>query len=529
MAETTISGLMNDPNYLSALNALNEVTGGKPDYYKSVNDLATMAKLDQLIADKRLAAVNYWNRLEDPDAPLVTDINKVHFLGEPDKVGMVDGKKIYTSFGNVFGDEYYLSGDGSKVKYKEEDSGGLGGAALSLLSGGMSDVVQGDMPGQGISNLGPVAQVLNPVTFGLNAGTGGLSDLAYGYEKASNTEGDFWDKLAAGADRAVDINGAVDVATRATGDEINRAAPEVVPYIKPIATTVGTIIYPGAGTAAGYGIGAKLEDGTRTKDYLGDLKGAGVAYLGGAAGGAVGNTVGSATGSHILGGAAGGATSGVVSSTPQAIKEGSWSPLVRGGLTGAVVGGLGGAARELGDLNRFGESLGKAGSTAYDGGSTSYDGGVNYVPVGAGSLADSTENPTTLTQLMTELETPSGGGMSLATDPIPTESNPVGTPEFSATALPDTDTSSMNITESFQYAEPAYKTAKTAYNLYNIGKGVYDNYQNYQDAKDQTQQPVQQPIQPVQTPITAPVGVSYTLGNMPIGEEERRAWGRVLV
>lgn len=530
MAETTISGLMNDPNYLSALNALNEVTGGKSDYYKSVSDLATMAKLNQLIAAKRLAAVNYWNRLEDPDAPLVTDINKVHFLGEPDKVGMVDGKKIYTSFGNVFGDEYYLSGDGSKVKYKEEDSGGLGGALGSLVTGGISDIIQGNMPGQAISDMGPVAQVLNPVTFGLNAGTGGLSDLAYGYEKASNTEGDFWDKLAAGADRAVDINGTVDVATREAGDALYDMAPEVTPYITPIATTIGTILYPGAGTAAGYGIGAKLSQGTRNYDYKKDFINAGVAYAGGAAGGAVGNTVGSATGSHILGGAAGGATSGVVSSTPKAIKEGSWSPLVRGGLTGAVVGGLGGAARELGDLNRFGESLGKAGSTAYDGGSTSYDGGVSYVPVGAGSLADSAENPTTLNQLMTELETPSGGGMSLANDPIPTESiNPTGTPEFSATALPDTDTSSMNITDSFQYAEPAYKTAKTAYNLYNIGKGVYNNYQNYQDAKDQQAPQIQQISQPVQQPITAPVGTGYTLGNMPIGEEERKAWGRVLV
>lgn len=307
-------------------------------------------------------------------------------------------------------------------------------------------------------------------------------------------------------------------------------------FITGVGTLMGGIAGgPALGVAAGAGLGAAA--GSVTSDLANDrsidyLK-AGTTGLATYAGGVVAPAVTSAVSPYIgnvagtaVGGATAGATAGGISGAPAAIKTGSWEPVLdgatRGGVTGLVTSGLGALSKELTNLDAYGEGLAGASSTAYDG-------GVDYVPVGAGSLADSIESPTTLNQLMTELETPSGGGMSLANDPIPTESiNPTGTPEFSATQLPDTDTSSMNIADTFQYAEPAYKTAKTAYNLYNIGKRVYNNYQNYQDAKDQ--QPVSQTIsQPVQTPITAPVGVSYTLGNMPIGEDERRAWGRVLV
>jgi hypothetical protein len=429
-----------DPRYASALSEYNQLTGGDPNYYQSVSNLAGMKELNDANRAMADAREDYtWAVLNNGvpmDTPASEEYMPTYFDKDPIPVGVIDGKTIY-AFGATPGQEnYYINKEGTGIDYFAPDymsplEAAFVGGVLTLMGG-----IAG----------GPFGAAA--VGAGVGAAAGSL-----------------------------------------VKDEMNE---QPLDWGKAAVTGLATY---GAGAAGQY----------------------------------VGSAVGEATGSAVAGGAAGGATGGVVSATPQAIKEESWSPIVRGGLTGAVTGGLGGAAHELGDLYKYGESLGKAGSTAYDGGSMSYDGGVSYVPVGAGSFADSAENPTTLNQLMTELETPSGGGMSLANDPIPTESiNPTGTPEFSATALPDTDTSSMNITDSFQYAEPAYKTAKTAYNLYNIGKDVYNNYQNYQDIKDQ--QPVTQSIsQPVQTPITAPVGVSYTLGNMPIGEDERRAWGRVLV
>jgi hypothetical protein len=423
------------------------------------------------------------------------------------QVGYKDGLPVYTDDGlgngGAFGWHYELSPNGELVKDYAEPSNNSGAGRITqgIMTGGLSEVAGDKFNKYALPFLNPGA-----------VSAKGVAD--------SLKSGDWASALQYAADPITEPG--IDVLARKSGEEIYKQFPEIKPYVKPVATTIASLYAPWAGLAA-YELTNKMEGGSAEQGVLG--------------GAAMGATYGLQSGMNsyvpgldsIPGRIVTGAVTGAVSSAPQAIKEDSWKPVVRGALTGAVVGGIGGTAHELSDLYGYGESLGKAGSTAYDGGSMSYDGGVNYVPVGAGSFADSAENPTTLNQLMTELETPSGGGMSLANDPIPTESNPIGTPEFSATQLPDTDTSSMNITESFQYAEPAYKTAKTAYNLYNVGKGVYNNYQNYQDAKDQTQQPITQPIQPVQTPITAPVGTGYTLGNMPIGEDERRAWGRVLV
>lgn len=241
---------------------------------------------------------------------------------------------------------------------------------LSGLTLGASDVVKGQMPGTDWADQGTLANIINPAAQGPSMMTGGATDLLYGINKAAKTNGSFWDKLAAGADRAIDPFG-VDAATRKTGDVLNKNLPQLNPYITPIATAIGTLVYPGAGSAAGYGIGSKLAQGTKNYDYLKDLLGAGVSYLGGEIGSGVGGATKFLTGSALAGGTVGGAAGGLVAGAPAALQQKSLNPLWQGALTGAVVGGLGTGARisatDLGASNAIanltGNVAGKVAST----------------------------------------------------------------------------------------------------------------------------------------------------------------------
>jgi hypothetical protein len=150
--------------------------------------------------------------------------------------------------------------------------------AASFFTGGLSDLIGGKKLGEGL--LGEQGASLFQ-DFVLSTGTAGLSDAYRGYQKYKDT-GDIW----AGVDRLVDPGGVVDYATRKIGswlpDDIRSAAPS-------IGAAIGSLIYPVGGTAAGYGIGAKIKGGEDNYDYKGDFIGAGtaaaLAYLGQQAGG----------------------------------------------------------------------------------------------------------------------------------------------------------------------------------------------------------------------------------------------------
>jgi hypothetical protein len=168
--------------------------------------------------------------------------------------------------------------------------------------------------------------------------TAGFDQIPKAYSTYKET-GDW----AQGLDRMVDPAGTIDYTTRDTGDFINKEVPELTPYVQPVATAVGTIIYPGAGTAIGSGIGAKLAGGTTNKDYSGDFINAGASYVGGAAGGTLGNAVGSAIGGTtgtIAGGATTGAVAGAAGQVPAAVETGDWSGVGTGALIGGLAGGL---------------------------------------------------------------------------------------------------------------------------------------------------------------------------------------------
>lgn len=158
----------------------------------------------------------------------------------------------------------------------------LGDALGSIFSGGISDVIQGKAPGSGVSSLHPLMAIFDPISKLYSAGTGMMYDIAAGIDKAGKTDGSFWNKLAAAVDRSLDPSGAVDTATRYTGEAIKTALPAATPYLQTAGTAIGTLIgaltpiTPFGGALVGNALGGKLQQGTRNKDYLDSWRDAGI-------------------------------------------------------------------------------------------------------------------------------------------------------------------------------------------------------------------------------------------------------------
>ena len=152
----------------------------------------------------------------------------------------------------------------------------------SVLTLGLSDIIQGDRPFENASDgMRLVGQLFQSIA------TLGISDVIYAIDKASHADGKWYDKLFTGIDRAIDPGGIVDYSLRQIGDEL----PE---QWKPHLNTAGTVIggiagsyAPGlgkaAGAAMGSNIGSKLAGGTDNYDYTGDFLNAAMAYVGGKA------------------------------------------------------------------------------------------------------------------------------------------------------------------------------------------------------------------------------------------------------
>lgn len=152
----------------------------------------------------------------------------------------------------------------------------------SVLTLGLSDIVQGDRPFENASDgMRIVGQLFQSIA------TAGISDVIYAIDKASHADGEWYDKLFTGIDRAIDPGGIVDYSLREIGDEL----PEQwKPYLNTAGTVIGGIagsyvpvLGTAAGAATGSGIGSKLAGGTDNYDYTGDFLKAGLAYVGGKA------------------------------------------------------------------------------------------------------------------------------------------------------------------------------------------------------------------------------------------------------
>lgn len=160
----------------------------------------------------------------------------------------------------------------------------------SLLTGGISDIVQGNSPGSGLGLGDTAGGLLSSIA------TGGFSDLAAGIQEYRNG-GNFYDLL----DRSIDPGGSVDYSLGEVGDR--------APWMGSIADTVAPLIggvvggiYGGpwgaaGGAAAGSGVASKLnrrknDEAMKRAGITGALAG-GTSYVAGL-GGAGGTGTGTA-------------------------------------------------------------------------------------------------------------------------------------------------------------------------------------------------------------------------------------------
>src|SRR5512145_2836847 len=152
---------------------------------------------------------------------------------------------------------------------------------LSLATGGVSDAVKVELP--------PALQMIPSIL------TGGTADIPMGVAKANKSDGGAVEKVAVFSDRSVDPGGSVDKHMREMGEHVSSKNEGLRQLAPTVGAIIGNIVYPGAGGAAGAGIGSKLKGDS----YLGGGITAGASYVGGAAGNAVGGAVGNAASSTV--------------------------------------------------------------------------------------------------------------------------------------------------------------------------------------------------------------------------------------
>ena len=168
----------------------------------------------------------------------------------------------------------------SKFIDNRDDDGFMGGA-LSVFTGGVSDMIQGNPAFSGASQ--ELVHQLGPETGGaLSHWLLPLSTTTSQLDRAFS-EGDW----GMGIDAILDSPqfGSVDYITR------QNVAPMIPDSIKPYATTLGTTIgsiWGPIGAAAGYGIGSKIQGQDYLQGMIGSALALGTSYAGQALGSALG-------------------------------------------------------------------------------------------------------------------------------------------------------------------------------------------------------------------------------------------------
>jgi len=157
----------------------------------------------------------------------------------------------------------------------------------SILTGGASDIVEGNVPGTAIAEaIGgqQVADIFSGVIE--SAATGGLADAYRGFEGYQDN-GDIWTAM----DRAVDPGGAVDWGLRETGeylpDSLREVAPQAGAVVGGIVGSYVPVLGTAAGAAIGRGVGGKLQGQSNKQNMIGS----GTTYALTATPGAISNAV----------------------------------------------------------------------------------------------------------------------------------------------------------------------------------------------------------------------------------------------
>lgn len=328
--------------------------------------------------------------------------------------------------------------------------GSAGKAIASIATGGLSDLVEGDMPLSGSVEGTAEALGLDKATtrwlkdINSQTLTGGFDQPYKAYQAATSGDGkvDIWK----GIDRLVDPAGTIDYSLRQTGDVIYDVAPGVTPYLKTAGTTLGGIIgsyIPVIGTAAGAaigsGIGSKLTSGTRQESYGKDFLDAGIAYGSVKAAGALNEALAPASA----------VAEGFSSAAPEITSHGGFIYDNAGNIIGEV---------------------------DFSGAKELFDYPIIQSGAAVSSGLESQQNPDVPTGSTDTLEsmiknTVEGSGNTpsqVTTDPIPQSGNIQNT----STTIPDQSSNASS--DLLEGAKTAGRGLKKAYDIYGMGKRAYN-------------------------------------------------------
>jgi hypothetical protein len=198
---------------------------------------------------------------------------------------------------------------------------GFFSSVISVLTGGVSDLVQGHSMGSGTLDL--INDVLPEHTFLGQV----VPSLLLPAESANRDIGDRWRQGGSAIDvfsdtfeRLADPTHSVNYSLEGIGQRLPEGIRKAAPGI---GATIGTIAYPVAGTALGYGIGAHLAGQNSTQALTGAGTAATAAWAGGALsdqiGGAAGKVAGNVASTAIKTG--GGMLQNALASNPAQMKQ----------------------------------------------------------------------------------------------------------------------------------------------------------------------------------------------------------------
>jgi hypothetical protein len=224
----------------------------------------------------------------------------------------------------------------------------IGPEFSSLLSGGISDVLKGETLGAGtLKGINDIVPEGTLVGQLLPSMLMPVQSMVSDVKKVTESDGTLLDKITGIADEIFDPTSMVNYTLEGAGDALIPSS--LKPYVQPIATGVGALFGP-VGAAIGSGVGSHLGGNESSTDaQISAL----ASYLGGSMSDEISPIIsdlaGGGTIGNIAGGAVEGATKGAISATPTAIKTGNLTPLAYGAGIGGLIGGTSAGGSELYD------------------------------------------------------------------------------------------------------------------------------------------------------------------------------------
>lgn len=255
---------------------------------------------------------NYIWQSYDPTFQYEPQFNTFQFEGFQDGIPIYSneprpnpktGRMEYT--GQMNGKTYYYRDKNGNLTLRSDapsDNWSPSGL-MSVLTGGFSDLAQGRPFGSG--SVGLINDVFPEHTFLGKVLPSLLLPAESGYrdiQRIATSDRSPIEKVSSVFERMADPTNSVNYSLEHFGSVLPKGVKDALPAIL---GTIGTVIYPVAGSALGYGIGSHIRGDSSTQALLGAGTSATASYLGGQVGNLLGptNTLGVSY-SDILRGAA---------------------------------------------------------------------------------------------------------------------------------------------------------------------------------------------------------------------------------